>query len=218
MAIVMRQGEYGDFVPDKMRPGEWAVVLADDPIVPDGKSVFIAFAAGNVKRMATYEDMVDQFGDMTDDIIKQLTTNVNAVIVVAENAANHAQLAGDNAQMQATAAETAANLANNIVQDLIARRDAGEFKGDKGDKGDTGATGPQGPKGDTGATGPQGPQGDQGPKGEQGESGITVPISGMFTLAGDANGDLWAYYAEGSTPPAFEVDENNNIYYITPDE
>ena len=184
MAIVMRQGEYGDFVPAKMRPGEWAVVLADDPIVPDGKSVFIAFAAGNVKRMATYEDMVDQFGDMTDDIIKQLTTNVNAVIVVAENAANHAQLAGDNAQMQATA----------------------------------GATGPQGPKGDTGATGPQGPQGDQGPKGEQGESGITVPISGMFTLAGDANGDLWAYYAEGSTPPAFEVDENNNIYYITPDE
>ena len=189
MAIVMRQGDYGDFVPAKMRPGEWAVVLADDPIVPDGKSVFIAFAAGNVKRMATYEDMVDQFGDMTDDIIKQLTTNVNAVIVVAENAANHAQLAGDNAQMQATAAETAANLANNIVQDLIARRDAGEFKGDKGDKGDTGATGPQGPKGDTGATGPQGPQGDQGPKGEQGESGITVPISGMFTLAGDANGD-----------------------------
>lgn len=191
MAIVMRQGEYGDFVPGKMRPGEWAVVLADDPIVPDGKSVFIAFAAGDVKRMATYEDMVDQFGDMTDDIIKQLTTNVNAVIVVAENAANHAQLAGDNAQMQATAAETAANLANNIVQDLIARRDAGEFKGDKGDKGDTGP---------------------------QGESGISVPISGMFTLTGDVDGNLWAYYADGSDPPEFEVDENNNIYYITPGE
>lgn len=218
MAIVMRQGEYGDFVPAKMRPGEWAVVLADDPVVADGRSVFIAFAPGIVKRMATYEDMVDQFGDMTDDIIKQLTTNVNAVIVVAENAADHAQLAGDNAKMQAIVAETAANLANNIAQDLITRRDAGEFKGDKGDKGDTGAIGPQGPKGDTGATGPQGIQGIQGPKGEQGESGITVPISGMFTLAGDANGDLWAYYAEGSTPPEFDVDENNNIYYITPDE
>lgn len=191
MAIVMRQGEYGDFVPAKMRPGEWAVVLADDPIVPDGKSVFIAFAAGNVKRMATYEDMVDQFGDMTDDIIKQLTTNVNAVIVVAENAANHAQLAGDNAKVKAKAAEVAANYANNIAQDLIARRDAGEFKGDKGDKGDTGP---------------------------QGESGISVPISGMFTLTGDVDGNLWAYYADGSDPPEFEVDENNNIYYITPDE
>ena len=218
MAIIMRQGEYGDFLPAKMRPGEWAVVLADDPIVADGRSVFVAFAPGIVKRMATYEDMVDQFGDMTDDIIKQLTTNVNAVIVVAENAASHAQTAGDSAQAKAKAAEVAANYANNIVQDLIARRDAGEFKGDKGDKGDTGATGPQGPKGDTGDVGPQGPQGDQGPKGDQGESGITVPISGMFTLSGDENGDLWAYYTDGSVPPEFEVDENNNIYYITPDE
>ncbi len=191
MAIVMRQGEYGDFVPAKMRPGEWAVVLADDPVVPDGKSVFIAFAAGIVKRMATYEDMVDQFGDMTDDIIKQLTTNINAVIIVAENAANHAQSAGDSAQVKAKAAEVAANYANNIAQDLIARRDAGEFKGDKGDKGDTGP---------------------------QGESGISVPISGMFTLTGDVDGNLWAYYADGSDPPEFEVDENNNIYYITPDE
>ncbi len=191
MAIVMRQGEYADFVPSKMRPGEWAVVLANDPVVPDGKSVFIAFAAGIVKRMATYEDMVDQFGDMTDDIIKQLTTNINAVIIVAENAANHAQSAGDSAKVKAKAAEVAANYANNIAQDLIARRDAGEFKGDKGDKGDTGP---------------------------QGESGISVPISGMFTLTGDVDGNLWAYYADGSDPPEFEVDENNNIYYITPDE
>ena len=191
MAIVMRQGEYADFVPSKMRPGEWAVVLANDPVVPDGKSVFIAFAAGIVKRMATYEDMVDQFGDMTDDIIKQLTTNINAVIIVAENAANHAQSAGDSAKVKAKAAEVAANYANNIAQDLIARRDAGEFKGDKADKWDTGP---------------------------QGESGISVPISEMFTLTGDVDGNLWAYYADGSDPPEFEVDENNNIYYITPDE
>ena len=71
MAIVMRQGEYGDFIPTKMRPGEWAIVLADDPIVPDGKSVFIAFAAGDVKRMATYEDMKDLIGEATDDIRDQ---------------------------------------------------------------------------------------------------------------------------------------------------
>lgn len=71
MAIVMRQGEYADFVPSKMRPGEWAVVLADDPVVPDGKSVFIAFAAGNVKRMATYEDMKDLIGEAAGDIRNQ---------------------------------------------------------------------------------------------------------------------------------------------------
>lgn len=79
MAIVMRQGEYGDFIPSKMLPGEWAVVLADDPIVPDGKSVFIAFAAGDVKRMATYEDMKDLLGEATDDIRDQYILVFNKI-------------------------------------------------------------------------------------------------------------------------------------------
>lgn len=79
MAIVMRQGEYGDFVPAKMRPGEWAVVLADDPVVSDGKSVFIAFSAGDVKRMATYEDMKDLIGEATDDIRDQYILVFNKI-------------------------------------------------------------------------------------------------------------------------------------------
>ena len=79
MAIVMRQGEYEDFIPSKMLPGEWAVVLADDPIVPDGKSVFIAFAAGDVKRMATYEDMKDLIGEATDDIRDQYILVFNKI-------------------------------------------------------------------------------------------------------------------------------------------
>ena len=43
-----------------------------------------------------------------------------------------------------------------------------------------------------------------------------VPVSGLFSLAGDEDGNLWAYYADGDTPPEFEVDENGNIYYVTP--
>ena len=98
--------------------------------------------------------------------------------------------------------------------------------GKDGATGATGATGPQGPKGDkgdTGATGPQGIQGvkgDPGPKGEKGDkgdSGITVPINGLYTLSGDSDGNLWCYYADGTTAPKFEVDSNGNIYYITPD-
>lgn len=190
MAIVMRRGEYEDFDPSKMLSGEWAVVLADDPAVPDGKSVFICFGAGNVKRMATHEEMKGLFGDMTDDIVSQLTTEVNAVIIVAESAAAHANTAGSLALEQAKAAEAAAGLASGTAADLIARREAGEFKGDKGDTGDTGP---------------------------QGESGVVVPVSGMFTLAGDEAGNLWAYYADGSDPPVFETDADGNIYYITPD-
>ena len=114
MAIQVRRGNYADFDPDKMLPGEWACVLASDPVVQDGKSVFICFSAGNVKRMATYDDMVQQFGDMTDDIVNQLTSQVNAVIVVANEAAENA---------------------NDVAEDLIARRDAGEFDGPPGKDG-----------------------------------------------------------------------------------
>ena len=114
MAIQVRRGNYADFDPDKMLPGEWACVLASDPVVEDGRSVFICFSAGNVKRMATYEDMVAQFGDMTDDIINQLTSEVDAVIIVANEAAENA---------------------NDVAEDLIARRDAGEFDGPPGKDG-----------------------------------------------------------------------------------
>ena len=113
-------------------------------------------------------------------------------------------------------AETAADEAEEIKETLEEKLQNGDFTGA------TGATGPQGPQGIQGvpgATGPQGPQGPPGEKGEQGESGITVPASGLFMLSGDTEGNLWAYYADGSTPPQFENDEETgDIYYIIPEE
>lgn len=57
MAIQMRRGEYEEFNPAKLLPGEWAVVQESDPAAKDGASVYMAFAAGKVKRLSTYEDM-----------------------------------------------------------------------------------------------------------------------------------------------------------------
>ncbi|RGU89870.1 collagen-like protein [Clostridium sp. AF15-17LB] len=91
--------------------------------------------------------------------------------------------------------------ANFTVRDMVQRRDAGEFDGAKGD------TGPQGPQGN------QGPKGD---KGDRGDSGITVPLSGLFVLSGDEQGNLYAYYTDGSEPPQFETDSEGNIYYTVP--
>ena len=101
-------------------------------------------------------------------------------------------------------------------------------KGDKGDPGDEGPqgpigpTGPQGETGATGATGPRGPQGVQGPKGDKGdtgESGVTVPISGFFTMSVDDAGDLYAYYADGGEEPPFYYDPaSGNLYYDVPEE
>ena len=120
MAIVMRQGEYEDFVPSKMRPGEWAVVLADDPVVPDGKSVFIAFAAGNVKRMATYEDMKDLIEGATDDIRAQY-------ILVFDKINDDTAALEASARASATAAQTsqtaAAGSASQAAQSAGAAAD-----------------------------------------------------------------------------------------------
>lgn len=103
-----------------------------------------------------------------------------------------------------------------------AKGDVGEQGpiGPKGEQGQQGPQGIQGQKGETGDTGPAGPPGIQGPQGERGpagESGVTTPSAGWFTLAGDDDGNLWAYYNDADTPPNFDVDEDGNIYYITPD-
>lgn len=100
------------------------------------------------------------------------------------------------------------------------------IQGPKGDAGDTGATGAtgatgprgiQGPQGATGATGPQGIQGPKGEKGDPGESGIAAPVSGFFTLSVDADGNLWAYSADG-TVPSFEYDKTTGDLYVVQEE
>ena len=84
-------------------------------------------------------------------------------------------------------------------------------QGIQGVKGDTGATGPQGPQGERGEQGVQGPTGPKGDKGDPGESGVTVPVSGFFSLAVDDDGYLNCYYADGGSPPPFVYDEDTGL-------
>lgn len=78
MAIQNRRGKFPKFDPSRMVPGEWAVVLDEDPSARDGRSVYICFAAGSVKRMATYEDMVENVSNSIVDIRERLTAMVEA--------------------------------------------------------------------------------------------------------------------------------------------
>ena len=111
-------------------------------------------------------------------------------------------------------------------------------QGPKGATGETGATGPQGPKGDAGATGatgakgatgptgpqgvkgeqgergPQGIQGPKGDKGERGDPGVTVPLSGFFSLTVDSDGNLWSHVADGAAAPPLSYDPSTGeLYY-----
>lgn len=105
----------------------------------------------------------------------------------------------------------AAKAADSVKKEIQSKLENGEFKGEKGD------TGPQGEPGGKGETGEKGEKGDPGPQGETGESGVVIPISGFFTLHGDEDGNLWCCCADGGSAPKFRVDEDGNIYYITPD-
>ena len=79
---------------------------------------------------------------------------------------------------------------------------AGSGRGEKGDRGEVGPVGPAGP------------QGAPGPKGDRGDSGITMPISGFFTMSVDTAGDLYVHVADGGTQPPFRYDSTEgNLYY-----
>ncbi len=159
------------------------------------------------KSDALYNNAVKKSDALHSNAVKQTEA-------LYKGAVNRADALVDKAVNDATRRVNAAanyaleqgDYAKDIGENLLAMKEAGLFKGEKGD------TGPQGEQG------PQGIQGPKGEKGDRGDSGITVPVSGIFTLAGDADGNLWAYYADGSNPPEFEVTEDGDIYYITPDE
>lgn len=101
MAIQMRRGAYTNFNPAKLMPGEWAVVVSGDSGAKDGKAAYICFAAGDVKRVATYEDMVDNVHHAVDQnngaIIKQITDAADKASQQASGAASRADAAANQA-------------------------------------------------------------------------------------------------------------------------
>lgn len=107
MAIQNRRGIYNDFDPDKLLPGEWAVVTEGEPDSENGESVYMRFNTGSVKRMATYNDMLVNINNATKDVQSELLEAINQTILQANNAI----LKADEAANAATTATTKANAA-----------------------------------------------------------------------------------------------------------
>lgn len=122
MAIQMRRGAYVNFNPAKLMPGEWAVVVSGDSGAKDGKAAYICFAAGDVKRVATYEDMVDNVHDAVDQnngaIIKEITDTANKASQQASGAASRAD----------AAASQALQIANSVAQGSAGSSDMAALK------------------------------------------------------------------------------------------
>ena len=100
MAIQHRRGIYKKLTKTKLLPGEYAIVLDEDPFCKDGKSVYICFKAGDTKRMATYEDMCENIENATDEIGKQFTQDVREATDHANEQAEYAGQQGDYAKEQ----------------------------------------------------------------------------------------------------------------------
>lgn len=65
MAILIRRGDYNYFDVAKMLPGEFALVASNDPNAEDGTAVYICVKTGLAKRLATYEDMLENVDQAT---------------------------------------------------------------------------------------------------------------------------------------------------------
>lgn len=115
MAIQSRRGAYSDFDPQKLVPGEWAVVLSGDPNSSRGRAVYMAFEAGDIERMATYEDMEENVESAVTDVQEQFTSELTAKISAANTATQNAVSATQDAQYAATAAQNAADAAQAII-------------------------------------------------------------------------------------------------------
>lgn len=153
MAIQNRRGAFKDFNPNKLQPGEWATVLTGDPNAKDGKSTYLGYGDGIVKRMATYEDMEENIDKATNEIVTELTTEVNkatssdnaattkandattkanASASKADTATANANEATSNANTATSNANNAATNAQKIADTVQQKLDNGELKGEPG--------------------------------------------------------------------------------------
>ncbi len=75
MAIQHRHGEFKDFDSNKMVTAELAVVTSGDPASPTGRTLYICFAPGIVKRIVSYEDFENELQNATEEIQQAFVTS-----------------------------------------------------------------------------------------------------------------------------------------------
>lgn len=127
MAILMRRDDYDGFDPSKLRAGEWAVVMGEDPDTKDGKSVYMCFSAGNVKRMSTYEDMKDNMENLNNEMLEELTADVQKVIQQAAQMINEGNVVISNSREVMEEADAAAKKADAAAVDIQQKAENGDF-------------------------------------------------------------------------------------------
>jgi|GEM_PF-4001299 len=111
MPIKMRSGLKKDLRTNKLEAGEFAVPL-------DTKEVFACFKPGDTKRMATYEDMVENIESAAGDVIAGVTSGLNAAITDAKTETAATRTATTNANAAATGANSITAEAKTVLDNI----------------------------------------------------------------------------------------------------
>ena len=190
--IQFRRGMYSDFDTSKIRPGEPVAILGNDPSVPSGKALYIAFAANDVRRLCSIEDISEM---------------VNAgEFVGPQGPKGEKGEKGDKGAAGPTGPQ-------GVKGDPGEKGDTGargitftpvvDSKGNISWSNDGGLENPQtvnitGPQGDTGAKGDVGPQGE---KGEVGGAGPKGDKGTTFIPSVDTDGNISWSNTDGIANP-----------------
>lgn len=110
MAIQTRRGSYNDFDPEKLLPGEWAAVTDGDPEGRDGTSIYMCFGPGQVKRMATYEDVIPKDEFVSEQINKWLDDHPEATTTVQDGSLQEVKFAADLRKRKGSTYDTLSEL------------------------------------------------------------------------------------------------------------
>lgn len=124
MSIQHRRGDYTDFDPTKMKPGEYAVALQNDPLATDGEGVYMAFGAGRVKRMATLDELhsYDQSARASADDALAAKNSAQEILNRATQEKTAAQQAREGAEAAANNATATVNAATDTIAQAAAEK------------------------------------------------------------------------------------------------
>ena len=128
MAIQNRRGKFEDFNPEELLAGEFAVVQEGDTASTTGRSLYICFEPGVVKRLVDYEDIGDEIAEAAGIYIgdlREVVNNATSATTAAETATEDANTAAEAAR-QAAAGDVSLKTVTFTVPSSEANLESGD--------------------------------------------------------------------------------------------
>lgn len=199
--IQFRRGMYADFDTSKIRPGEPVAILGNDPSVPSGKALYIAFAANDVRRLCSIEDISEMVN--AGEFVGPQGPKGEKGDKGADGTVTFESLTPEQKESLRGISITAVSI--DTDGNLTITFSDGDSENVGNIMGPQGVQGPKGEKGDVGPQGLVGPQGPRGEKGEQGNDGTSLNVLGTkeseadLPLSAEKNdaylidGEMWVF-------------------------